>query len=109
MSDPDWATLLEVYDRLEAMIIKEALEAQGIPAEIFQEGAGHFAYPVMVGPLGVVEICVPEKRLEEAEAWLEQYQSGKLESVAPDAGTEEGAPEDDGESDEEDEEEEKEE
>jgi hypothetical protein len=82
MSDPNWATLLEVYDRLEAEIIKEALEAQGIPAEIFQEGAGHFAYPVGVGPLGKVEICIPEERLEEAEAWLEEYQSGKLEDTA---------------------------
>ena len=89
MSDTGWATLLEVYDRLEAEIIKEALEAQGIPAEIFQEGAGHFAYPVNVGPLGKVEICVPEERFDEAEAWLQEYQEGKLENAASTETTEE--------------------
>ncbi|RPH62460.1 MAG: hypothetical protein EHM81_02210 [Chloroflexi bacterium] len=89
MSDTGWATLLEVYDRLEAEIIKEALEAQGIPAEIFQEGAGHFAYPVNVGPLGKVEICVAEERFDEAEAWLQEYQDGNLENAAPADTTEE--------------------
>jgi hypothetical protein len=83
MSEHEWVTLLDVNDRIEAEIIKEALEAQGIPAQIFQEGIAHFAYPVTVGPLANVEICVPADRSEEAQAWLADYRSGQLESDAP--------------------------
>lgn len=81
MSGKEWVTLLEVNDRIEAEIIKDALEAQGIPAAFFQEGAAHFAYPVGVGPLSVAEICVPNDRLEEAEAWLEAYENGEFENI----------------------------
>lgn len=80
MSEREWVTLLEVNDRLEAAIIKEALEAQGIPAVFFQEGAAQFGYPVGVGPLSMVEICVPSDRLTEAQAWLDAYENGELEN-----------------------------
>jgi hypothetical protein len=79
MPNREWTTLLEVYDRLEAEIIKDALEAQDIPAEFFQEGVVHFGYPVTVGPMSKVEICVPSDRLGEAEAWLAAYNDGTLE------------------------------
>lgn len=81
MSEKEWVTLLEVNDRIEAEIIKDALEAQGIPAAYFQEGAVQFGYPVSVGPMSVVEICVPGDRLDEAEAWLEAYENGALENM----------------------------
>lgn len=73
MKENDWTTLLEVFDRLQAEIIKEALEAQGISAEIFQEGVAHYIYPVG-GPLGKIEICVPASQLQIALAWLDEYQ-----------------------------------
>ena len=79
MSENRWASLLEVQTRLEGEIIKEALEAQGIPAEIFQEGAMHYVYPMTVGPLAKVEICVPQDYLSQAQAWLKDYESGELE------------------------------
>ncbi len=79
MSHEKWATLTKVSDRLQAEIIKSALEAQGIPAHIFQEGLTHFAYPVNVGPLSEMEIAVPENRLEEARTWLEDYEDGGIE------------------------------
>jgi hypothetical protein len=79
MSKTGWATLLQVNSRLEAEILKEALEAQGIPAAIFQEGAMHYVYPVAIGPLASVELCVPKERLGEAQAWLADYESGALE------------------------------
>jgi hypothetical protein len=81
MSTKDWVTLIEVNDRLEAEIIKEALEAHAIPAEIFQEGITHFAYPVNVGPMARVEICVPVEHFENAKAWLDEYQSGGLNDM----------------------------
>ena len=76
MSDIHWVTLTEAGSRIEAEIIKEALEAQGIPAEIFQGGAMHYAYPV-----GEVEVCVPNERIDQAKTWFAEYQNGQLEDV----------------------------
>ena len=75
MSANEWVTLLEVFNRLEAEILKEALEAQGIPSQLFQEGVSHYLYPVS-GPMGKIELCVPAQRLHDALAWLESYQRG---------------------------------
>jgi hypothetical protein len=80
MSEIEWITLLTVNDRIEAEIIKDALEAQGIPAVFFQEGVVHFGYPVTVGPMSNVEICVQNSRQEDAQAWLAAYNNGSLEN-----------------------------
>jgi hypothetical protein len=77
MSQDGWSTVIEVYDRIQAEILKEALEAQGIPATLFQESAGAL-YPLSFGPLGKIEVCVPDERLKEAQAWLEAYNKGEL-------------------------------
>jgi hypothetical protein len=77
MTEVRWAKLLEVNTRLEGEIIKEALEAQGIPAEMFQKGA-NTVFPVTIGPFDSVEICVPTERLEEAQTWLTEYDNGNL-------------------------------
>ena len=77
MSENEWVALLEVFDRLEAEILKEAIEAQGIPAQLFQEGLSHYLYPVS-GPMGRIELCVPNDKLQEARQWLEAYNSGEL-------------------------------
>ena len=82
MSEKEWVALLEVFDRLEAEILKEALEAQGIPAQLFQEGLSHYLYPVG-GPMGRIEICVPNQRFQEAQVWLEAYNNGQLRSDFP--------------------------
>ena len=73
MSEPRWTTLFEAAHRMEAEIAKEALEAQGFPVEIFQEGAMHYGY---LG--GRIEVCVPSDRLEEARIWFDEYQEGQL-------------------------------
>ncbi len=77
MSQDGWSTLLEVFDRLQGEIIKEALEADGIPATLFQESIGSL-YPTTFGTMGKVEICVPDERLDEAQTWLEAYNKGEL-------------------------------
>jgi len=77
LPENEWVTLLEVFDRLQAEIIKEALDAQGIPAQLFQEGISHYLYPV-TGPMGKIEICVPYTRLKDAREWLNSYQNGDL-------------------------------
>jgi hypothetical protein len=77
MTEPRWATLFEAAHRMEAEIVKEALEAQGFPAEIFQEGVMHYTY---LG--GKIEVCVPDNRLEEARVWLAEYEEGQLVEVS---------------------------
>ena len=74
-----WVQLIKATDRLEAEIFKAALEAQGLTVHIFQEGFTHFAYPVNVGPMAEMEVCVPSNQIEEAQAWLEMYLSGEIE------------------------------
>jgi len=77
-----WTLLTEVYDRLEAEMLKAALEAQDIPAQLFQEGAGQL-YPVAFGQLGRIQIFIPQENAREARAWLDAYERGALEDNIP--------------------------
>lgn len=83
MSNTEWVTLMEVNDRLEAEIITSALTAQGIPAAFFQEGVAHYSYPLTVGPMSTIEICVPQEKLQEAQDWVTAYRNGNLEDEEP--------------------------
>lgn len=78
MSKLEWQTLIEVNDRGGAEVIKAALAAQGIHAELFQEAAGT-VHGLTGGLLGKVEICVAPADLPAALAWLEAYQNNELE------------------------------
>jgi hypothetical protein len=60
-----------------AAIIKAALEAAGIPAETSQEGAGA-AFGFTVGPLGLVEILVPDTHAAQAEEIIAAMRRGDL-------------------------------
>ncbi len=68
----------------EADIIQSVLLAAGIPCELSREGAGA-AYGLTVGPLGVVDILVPEEHAPAAEALLAAMERGELadDSDAP--------------------------
>jgi len=79
MSAKKWAVLDEVGGTLNAELIKGLLEAQGVPAVLSQEGAGHYAYAMNVGSLGQVQILVPEDSLAEARQILSDYYAGKFE------------------------------
>jgi len=61
----------------QADIIKSALLAADIPAETSREGAGA-AYGFTVGPLGMVDILVPEDYAAQAEDLLEAMRRGDL-------------------------------
>jgi len=61
----------------QADIIKSALLAAGIPAETSREGAGA-AYGFTVGPMGMVDILVPEDYAAQAEDLLEAMRRGDL-------------------------------
>ena len=81
MPEQQWVTLIEVFDRIEGEIFKSALEARGIPSVLFQEAIGHYIYVFNTDttPMGAVQVCVPQDRLEDAQAWLEEYQNRELE------------------------------
>ncbi len=61
-----------------ADIIRGTLEAAGIPVNTSREGAGA-AYGFTVGPLGMVDILVPEEDVDDAEELLAAMQRGDLD------------------------------
>lgn len=75
MSEMTWELLCEIQGRLEAEMLQSLLEANGVQAQLIQEGAGRSVYPVTVGPLGLVQVFVPRARLEQARQILDDYQA----------------------------------
>ena len=73
MTEMTWEKLTKVYDRIEAEMMKAALEALEIPAELMQESVGG-TIPVSFGKFAEVQIFVPKDKLEDAQAWLEGYE-----------------------------------
>ena len=63
---------------LEAETVKILLESFGIPAFTNQESAGA-TYGLTVGPLGEVDVMVPEKHLIEAKKIIKEMEAGNLE------------------------------
>jgi len=89
MSDEKWEVVLEVSGELQADLLRNLLEAQGIEVFLNQEGAGR-AYGLTVGPLGDVQIMVPEHQSQEARQILDDFYAGKFETNDNDeAGAEE--------------------
>jgi hypothetical protein len=76
MNTLKWELLTEIYGRLEADMLKSFLEAEGIPVQLFQEGAGRDIYPVNIGPLAMVQVFVPKERIDDARIFLESFESG---------------------------------
>ena len=79
MAEITWALLTKVYDRLEAEMMKSALESLDIPVELAQEGAGHWAIPLNFGDFAEVQVFVPKENLDEANEWLEDYNNDEME------------------------------
>jgi hypothetical protein len=79
MSENEWVVIEKVAGDLQAEILRGFLESQGIRVLLFQEGAGR-ALGLSVGPLGEVEILVPEESRSAAEKLLDNYYSGLYET-----------------------------
>ena len=75
MTEMTWELLVKVYDRVEAEMMKAALEAIAIPSELIQESVGE-TIPVGFGKFAEVQIFVPKKKAQEAQAWLDEYDKG---------------------------------
>ena len=78
-----WEVLETVGGSFQAEILRGLLEAQGVSVVLSQEGAGHSAYAVTVGPLGEVQILVPSEELPEARKILDDYYNGAYEDIPP--------------------------
>lgn len=87
MNEMAYTLLTEVYGRLEAEALKAFLFSEGIDAELIQEGAGQYAYPLTVGELGRVQVFVPREHLENAQSLLGEFEKGTLnvEIAEPDS------------------------
>ena len=79
MAEIKWALLTKVYARLEAEMMKAALETLDIPVELAQEGAGHWAIPLNFGDFAEVHLFVPKEKLSEASEWLDDYNNDEME------------------------------
>jgi len=81
MTGEQWEVVDEVPGDMQAEILRGFLEAQGIKVWLSQEGIGHSVYPVTIGPMGRVQILVPQEQSQSARALLADYYSGKLENI----------------------------
>ena len=79
MSDESWEVVTEVSGELQASLLRNLLEAQGIKVFLNQEGAGR-AYGLTLGPLGEVQVMVPDHQSQEAHQIVEDYYAGKFET-----------------------------
>lgn len=78
MDEMRWEKATEISGRLEAEMLKSFLEAEGIPVELFQEGAGQ-AFAVNIGPLGIVQVFVPKDQLADALILVEAFENPENE------------------------------
>lgn len=82
MDELKWELLTEISGRFEAEMLKSYLEAEEIEVQLFQEGAGQDIYPVTFGPLAMVQVFVPNDKINDARSILESYNSQGDESEA---------------------------
>lgn len=73
-----WVVVHSTAGQPQATIITSLLEAEGIPTQITQEGAG-VAFGFTVGTLGIADILVPEAYEAQARSVLAAMQHGDLE------------------------------
>ncbi len=74
-----WAQVYTTSDDLEAQLIRENLEAEGVDARILSQ-KDHFSLPVDLGDLSPVRVLVPAYAYEEAERVLAEHtdESGEV-------------------------------
>lgn len=77
-----WYVVATAPGEAVAAIIAGRLKTAGIPVWIYRESAGA-AIGLSVGPLGTVEVLVPEDYYEEALALLEADDAPLLDDGAP--------------------------
>jgi hypothetical protein len=80
MIEQNWVLVREVSGESLAETLRGLLEAQEIPVFLNQEGAGR-VYGLNIGPLGTVQILVPQKFEEDALKILTEFDEGDFEDM----------------------------
>ena len=71
----DYVTVYVANGQLDAEMVRGFLEASGIPAMISQESVGK-VFGLASGPLGEVNVLVPEEKTDEALELLASMERG---------------------------------
>ena len=79
MTDDKWELITTVSGELQADLLRGLLEAEGIKVFLNQEGAGK-VYGLTMGPMGEVQVLVPENQSEIARQIVDDYYAGKFET-----------------------------
>jgi hypothetical protein len=79
MTEVKWELITTVSGELQADLLRNLLEVQGIKVFLSQEGAGR-AVGLTMGPMGEVQVLVPENQSEAARQIVDDYYAGKFES-----------------------------
>ena len=67
-----WAQIYTTSDDIEAHLIRENLEAEGVDARVLSQ-KDHFSLPVDVGDLSPVRVLVPAYAYDEAQRLLAEH------------------------------------
>ncbi len=79
MTEVKWELITTVSGELQADLLRNLLEVQGIKVFLSQEGAGR-AVGLTMGPMGEVQVLVPENQSEAARQIVDDFYAGKFES-----------------------------
>ncbi len=78
MGKKKWVVVSKVPGELQAELLRGLLEAQEIEVYLAIEGAAR-AIGITAGPLGEVDIMVPEEQLEDAQEIIKSFHAGEFE------------------------------
>jgi hypothetical protein len=71
----EWVEVLFTYDEIEAEIVRDLLEAEGI--QVVVQSLKISPYPVSIGRMGEIRLMVREEELEKAGEVLSVMEKGK--------------------------------
>lgn len=83
MTEDKWELITTASGELQADLIRNLLEVEGIKVFLNQEGAGK-AYGLTMGPMGEVQVLVPENQSELARQIVDDFYAGKFASTEDD-------------------------
>jgi len=74
----EWAEVLYTYDDVEAEIVKDLLEMEGI--QVVVQSLKISPYPVSIGRMGEIRLMVKDEDIEKAKDVLSVMEKGKEKS-----------------------------
>jgi len=80
MSDPVEKLLMRTWNDGEASLVRQLLEAQGIPCRVVSD-VPHAVFPLTVDGLGEIRILVPDSRFDEATEIVADFRRSGLEAL----------------------------